>query len=194
MLLSAPPAWHTPCHIITTCSLQPPDADTIHVCLSCQKSKIKILDRPAIQSNRNMKCEILEYAFIARCWLCDTDHCTGTEAPGMGHCHCWESEIPIILRMMHRDQCWQFAGLWLVSLNKHCPIIGWSSDGSCLHLVYTKEKMISSKNVWVDNIHECLGMKTRMAISQFYSDPVPRTRTWLFTRTRWITITGGAWH
>ena len=129
--------------------LQPPDADTIHVCLSCQKSKIKILDRPAIQSNRNMKCEILEYAFIARCWLCDTDHCTGTEAPGMGHCHCWESEIPIILRMMHRDQCWQFAGLWLVTLYKHCPLIGWSSDGSCLHLVQRRKWWVQKMFGWI---------------------------------------------
>ena len=70
----------------------------------------------------------------------------------------------------------------------------WLIEWWILFTLGTKEKMMSSKNVWVDNIHECLGMKTRMAISQFYSDPVPRTRTWLFTRTRWITITGGAWH
>ena len=60
MLLSAPPAWHTPCHIITTCSR------LIRIqFMSCQRNKIRILDRPAIQSNRNVKCEILEYAFIA---------------------------------------------------------------------------------------------------------------------------------
>ena len=170
--------------------LQPPDADTIHVCLSCQRSKIKILDRPAIQSIRNIKCEILEYA---RCWMCDTDHCTGTEGPRYGTLsllRIWNTHYtPDDASGSVLTVCRPLIGHSAQTLPSHWLIEWW-----ILFTLGTKEKMMSSKNVWVDNIHECLGMKTRMAISQFYSDPVPRTRTWLFTRTRWITITGGAWH
>ena len=181
MLLSAPRARMT-----LSVTLLPP-AQFIFVCHgSSQRSKNLILDITSLQSNRNIKCEILKYA---RCWLCDTDH--------------WGSQVCIVTAEIWNAHytpddasgsvltvCRPLIGHSVQTLPSHWLIKWW-----ILFTLGTKEKMMSSKNVWVDNIHECLGMKTRMAISQFYSDPVPRTRTWLLTRTgQWITITGGAWH
>ena len=163
--------------------LQPPDADTIHVCLSSQRNKIRILDRPAIQSNRNVKCEILEYAFIAMRGVDCVTLTKTTEGPRYGTLsllRIWNTHYsPDDASGSVLTVCRPLIGHSVKTLPSHWLIEWW-----ILFTLCTKEKMMSSKNVWVDNIHECLGMKTRMAISQFYSDPVPRTRTWLFTRTR----------
>ena len=159
----------TLCHIITTC--------TIHICLSwlkSEKQKFNSGHRLSLQSNRNIKCEILKYA---RCWLCDTEH-WGSQVWDIVTAEIWNAHYtPDDASGSVLTVCRPLIGHSVQTLPSHWLIKWW-----ILFTLGTKEKMMSSKNVWVDNIHECLGMKTRMAISQFYSDPVPRTRTWLLTR------------
>ena len=134
------------------------------------KSQMEIL----VWNSQKCSCQVLIV------WSLITDVCH--QSPGMRHCHCWESEMPIIPRMMHWDQCWQSTVRPLVghlgqTLASHWPILWW-----ILFTLGTKVKMMSLKNVLAESIPEYLALNTRMAISQFNSDPVPMP--WLFTEYR----------
>ena len=83
------------------------------------KSQMEIL----VWNPQKCSCQVLIV------WSLITDVCH--QSPGMRHCHCWESEMPIIPRMMHWDQCWQSS---VRPLMGHWPLIGRYCDGSCLHL------------------------------------------------------------
>ena len=61
--------------------------------LKSEKQKYNSGHRLLLQSNRNIKCEILKYAIII---MRGVDCVTlTTEVPGMRHCHCWDLKYPL---------------------------------------------------------------------------------------------------
>ena len=180
----------------TSVTLSPAAPDTMFVCHDI-RGEVKTLNRTATRLKVKWKYyfEIPENVHV-RCWLCDSwSLMYGHQSQVWDIVTAGNLKCPLypgwcIGISVDRAVCRPLMGHLGQTLASHWPILWW-----ILFTLGTKVKMMSLKNVWAENIHEYLAMKTRMAISQFNSDPVPRP--WLFTlctRVRWITITGGAWH